>query len=372
MATPNHLLNTSWTSHRLSPLHHSKEHASILTNLSALQTYATRLRDHLTNSFADAQGYRADEDLSTGSGLATIGTLQSCTWEPVSTLSFLNPGQELQEDQDPAGLLITLSYETTTYKAALLAPPTAQGSQEKSSKPRKRTRASTGGSSSNSTYLPLLLTKLPKPLRESFLAFLSANFDAYVSVLKISSAALCEVLEGYVSSLTSISSAAGSSAEPEGLIEDVIREMHLTLAFAPPIAPLLKTLNVNVPRETFGKFLRASESDSGGGKGRSVLSGLTAYLQEHLALDVRFPVPGSSDGSGSSLVGGYVKLTRVACSGFVVTGEGRVKVVAKGLGEGEGKEEGDERNRGALRGGEALLRALLGRAVAGVERGGES
>ncbi|KAL5336104.1 kinetochore complex Sim4 subunit Fta1-domain-containing protein [Aspergillus crustosus] len=367
MASPSHLLNTSWTSHRLSPLHHSKYPGYLLTDESTLQTYATHLRDHLTNSFADAQGYRADEDPSTGagSGPAAIGALQSCTWEPVSTLSFLNIRQDSQEkDQIPAGLLITLTYETTIYKAALLAPSNSTDSSQENSKSRKRTRAST--SSSTSTYLPLLLTKLPKPLRESFLAFLSANFDAYISVLKISSAALCDVLEEYVSSLTSTPTPASPTADTEGLIGDIIREMHLTLSFAPPIAPSLKTLNVNIPRDTFGKFLRGSESGLEEGTGKSVLSGLSGYLRDHLALNIGLPVPGPSEKSGSSLVGARVRLTRVACTGFVVTGEGRVKVVAKGLDEGE--DETDERNRGALRGGEALLKALLERAVTGVER----
>ncbi|KAL4878629.1 kinetochore complex Sim4 subunit Fta1-domain-containing protein [Aspergillus karnatakaensis] len=359
MATPNHLLNTSWTSHRLSPLHHSQNHESLLTNTSALQVYAARLRDHLTNSFADAQGYGADENPSAVSGLASIGALQSCTWESISTLSFLNPGHGVLEGPDPVGLLITLIYETTTYKAALLAPPYSE-SQQGNKKTRKQTRASSG--SSSSTYLPLLLTKLPKPLRESFLSFLSSNFDTYVSVLKIPPSALCDMLEGYVSALTTSDEA---SANSEALLEDVIREMQLTLSFAPPIAPSLKALNVNIPRETFRKFLRAPNFNAAGENGRSVLSSLSAYLKGHLALDAGLPEIG-----GSPLAGGYVKVTRVACAGFVVTGEGRVKIVAKGLGDGE--EGDDERNGGALRGGEALLRALLERAATGIERGGES
>lgn len=155
-------------------------------------------------------------------------------------------------------------------------------------------------------------------------------------------------------------------------VEDVIREMHLALSFAPPIAPSLKALNVSIPRETLMSFLRSSNSSigssGGAGTGNSVLSGLSEYLQKHLALELGLPLPFPTSGtSGSgSLVGGYVRLTKVACAGFVVTGEGRLKVVAR---VGEGGE--DEKNMGALRGGEALMMAILERAGSGLDREGE-
>ncbi len=368
MASPHHLLNISWTSHRLSPLHHGLEHDTLLNNQAALETYATRLRDHLTNSPADAQGWRAAEDDPT-SALSAIGALQSCTWEPISTLHFLSPhhvheDEPQNQERGPAGLLITLSYEAITYRAALLAPPGVQSQSQK--KARKRGRPSKASSSSSSTYLPLLLTRFPKSLRESFITFLSSNFDTYVSPLRISSAGLCDVLESYVASVTS--SITSSSTK----VEDVIREMHLALSFAPPIAPSLKALNVSIPRETLMSFLRSSNSSigssGGAGTGNSVLSGLSEYLQKHLALELGLPLPFPTSGtSGSgSLVGGYVRLTKVACAGFVVTGEGRLKVVAR---VGEGGE--DEKNMGALRGGEALMMAILERAGSGLDREGE-
>lgn len=365
MASPHHLLNISWTSHRLSPLHHGLEHDALLNNPVALETYATRLRDHLTNSLADAQSWRAAEDDPTAA-LSAIGALQSCTWEPISTLSFLS-SQDVYEDEpqdqdrEPAGLLITLSYETITYRAALLAPPGVRPQSQK--KARKRGRPSKASSSSSSTYLPLLLTRLPKSLRESFIAFLSSNFDTYVSSLRISSAGLCDVLESYVASVTSSTTSSSAS------VEDIIREMHLALSFAPPIAPSLKVLNVSIPRETLMSFLRTSDSSIGSsgraGTGSSVLSGLSEYLQKHLALELGLPLPFPTSGAGGSgsLVGGYVRLTKVACAGFVVTGEGRLKVVAK---VGEGSEDG--KNMGALRAGEALVKAILERAGSGFDR----
>jgi hypothetical protein len=144
--------------------------------------------------------------------------------------------------------------------------------------------------------------------------------------------------------------------------------MHLTLSFAPPIAPSLKTLNVSIPRETFASFLRttagsSSTGDEDGDAGRRVLSGLSSYLQKHLAMELGL----GSSGGGVTLSSGYVRLTRIACAGFVITGEGRVKVVGKAVQEG-GDEEGT-RDRRMLRGGEALVRAVLGRAGAGIMKG---
>ncbi|KAL2855293.1 kinetochore complex Sim4 subunit Fta1-domain-containing protein [Aspergillus pseudoustus] len=369
MASPHHLLNTSWTTHRLSPLHYGSQHGS-LPEQPTLETYAHRLRDHLTNSFADAQGWRpAEEDTA---GVSNTGALNTCTWEPISTFSFLNPQRHGDEDEDteaePAGILITLGYENITYKAALLADPSSLSSlstKQKGKQPQRgRPKRTSSTSASTSTALPLLLTRLPKALREQFIAFLSSNFDTYISSLRFSSDVLCDLLQSYVMGLTPPSAQGGHATENTVLTEDIIREMHLTLSFAPPIAPSLKALNVSVPRETFASFLRTGSSGTGGDDGDSerVLSGLSSYLQKHLAFEL-----GLGSG-GVTLSSGYVRLTRIACAGFVVTGDGRVKVVGKTV-EGDDGEEG-ARNQGMLRGGEALVRAVLRRACAEIEKSG--
>ncbi|KAL4980776.1 kinetochore complex Sim4 subunit Fta1-domain-containing protein [Aspergillus desertorum] len=382
MASPHHLLNTSWTSHRLSPLHYEITQTSgpesLLTNKTALDTYAARLRDHLTNSLAVGGAPTLQHNPATST---TLGALQSCTWEAISSLSFLDPNPVIQDgdevaveqnQEEPAGLLITLIYENATYKTALLGPGSdlsrsqSQNQEQKQTqtqRKRKKGRPSLKSSIttvSASAHLPLLLTRLPKPLKESFISFLSLNFDTYVSEMRISSQGLCGVLESYLSGLTP------AGAMNVGVdVEDIIREIHLTLAFAPPIAPSLKALVVNIPRETMGGFIRAPSSTSYAGTGgSSVLSGLSAYLSKHLAMELRLPLPEgeAAAATGPSLAGGYVRLTRIACAGFVVTAEGRLKIVAKADDRAGGGREDDERNSGALRGGEALLRAVLERA----------
>ncbi|KAL3453279.1 kinetochore complex Sim4 subunit Fta1-domain-containing protein [Aspergillus insuetus] len=375
MASPHHLLNTSWTSHRLSPLHHGSEYSSLLDQ-SALETYANRLKDHLTNSLADAQGWRAAED---DTGVSNTGALNSCTWEPITSLSFLNPEHDEDEDEtaQPVGILIMLGYENITYKAALLANPstlTSSTSQKGKQPQGRRSKRTSTTPSSSSTSLPLLLTRLPKALREQFITFLSSNFDTYVSSLRFSSDVLCDLLQSYVGSLSSTQGGNENQEADSVSIEDIIREMHLTLSFAPPIAPSLKTLNVSIPRETIASFLRTTagsfstgdedeDEDEDEDAGRRVLSGLSSYLQKHLAMELGL----GSSGGGVTLSSGYARLTRIACAGFVITGEGRVKVVGKAVQEGD-DEEGT-RDRRMLRGGEALVRAVLGRAGTGIEKG---
>ncbi|KAL4736316.1 kinetochore complex Sim4 subunit Fta1-domain-containing protein [Aspergillus similis] len=388
MASPHHLLNTSWTSHRLSPLHYEinkdAESKSLLTNRTALDTYAARLRDHLTNSLAVAGAPTLQHDPATST---TLGALQSCTWEAISSLSFLHAslipqngdgGAFEQNQEEPAGLLITVTYENATYKAALLSSDSVSRGQSQDQeqmqkqKKRKRGRPSLKSSIttvSASTHLPLLLTRLPKPLRESFISFLSSNFDTYVSALRISSQGLCGVLESYLSGLA-LAGAANVGAD----VEEIMREIHITLSFAPPIAPSLKALIVCIPRETAGGFIRVSASTSYAGKGgNSVLSGLSAYLSKHLALDLGLPLlEGKTTSTPESLLaGGHVRLTRIACAGFVVTSEGRLKIVAKGEDRAGGGEDAG-RVRGELRGGEALLRAVLKRAGNGMGSGFDS
>ncbi|KAL4765367.1 uncharacterized protein BDW70DRAFT_62703 [Aspergillus foveolatus] len=385
MASPHHLLNTSWTSHRLSPLHYeinkNAESYSLLTNRTALDTYAARLRGYLTNSLAVAGAPTLQHDPATS---ATLGALQSCTWEAISSLSFLDAnmisqyggeGAFEQNEEEPAGLLITLTYENATYKAALLSAGSVSRNQsqnqEQLQKQRKRKRGRPSLKSSittvsASTHLPLLLTRLPKPLRESFFSFLGSNFDTYVSALRISSQGLCGILESYLSGLTP---AGAVNAD----VEEIMRELHITLSFAPPIAPSLKALIVCIPSETSGGFIRVPGSTYAGKAGNSVLSGLSAYLSKHLALDLRLPLlEGEAvTTAGSLLTGGHVRLTRIACAGFVVTSEGRLKIVAKAE-DRAGGGEGDERKRGELRSGEALLRAVLKRAGNGMGGGFDS
>ena len=342
------LLNTSWTLHRLSPLHHGDECQYLLNNPTALNTYATRLRDQLTGDvLAGLQlgisGGGADEDDT----LSKTGALKTCTWETLSHLTDRDGDDDDDGPADSRGILIVLEYENITYKAVLLAAP-----------PTPSTTTST--QSKGSTSLPLLLTKCPSPLRRTLIAFLSTNFDTYCSSLRLPSHAMCDGMDVYVNTFLAsdddtTSAIPGSS--PRDILQDMIKDMQITLSFPPSVAPVLRSLNITVPRASFGEFLRNSPSstshiDSSSTASSPFLSSLSAYLEKHLAMKLDLRVPGRQP----------VRLTKIACGGFVLGSEGRMKLVAR---SGQDDSDDDGGDRLQLRAVEMLLRDILNRAVVG-------
>lgn len=326
------LLNTSWTIHRLSPLHHEKEFKSLLANPPALQTYASRLRDQLTgNVFAGLQGPSATgEDES----LSKTGALKNCSWETLSSwLQLADTDATSPRSQSAAGILVILEYENIVYKAALLGDP----DEEKRSDQKE----------SLSTSLPLLLTRLPNPLRQTFVSFLSANFDTYCSVLRLSQGFLCSALERYFDIFIS----SGPHDEGKNMLGDAVKEMQLGLSFSASVAPDLRSLNISVPRGSFLSFLSSN----------TFLVNLSSYLDKHLAMGLDLDSPSAP---GSSPAKQHVWLSKVACGAFVIGSEGRLKLVlprrnsdSEDSGTGRSEEE-----KLVLRASVALLQDVIRRA----------
>ncbi|PKY08477.1 hypothetical protein P168DRAFT_314568 [Aspergillus campestris IBT 28561] len=362
-ATPQHLLNTSWTLHRLSPLHHEKEFATLSTP-TALKTYASRLQDQLTGSTLGGlqasgitSGAVADDE-----ALSRTGALNSCTWETLPSLSFLEPqtqsrSNRRQPKQQP-GILVILEYENIVYKAALLAPPPTTGSPTSDRK--------------GSTHLPLLLTRLPGPLRQTFISFLAANFDTYCSALRFPSHFMCAGLEAYVNGINTEED--DRAAQRQTVLEDVVKEMQITLSFSSSIAPELRSLNVNIPRGSLADFVDTDREDG------SILSSLSSYLEKHLAMKLDLSAESNKKISPAKE---HVRVSRISCGGFLLGGDGRLKLVSVQKmipgadvdeedvvgGEGGSGEAPGEKARLMLRANEALLLAVL-RRVASVDEQG--
>jgi hypothetical protein len=318
------LFNTSWTLHRLSPLYHGKDSETLLSDENALKTYATRLRDHLTGDAL--AGLQTSTVTAEDDALSKTGALKDCLWQSIST-------RHNASSTTFSGMLVTLEYENIIYKAALLADPESDPSQ------RER-----------STYLPLLLTRFPTALRQTFISFLATNFDTYCSNLRLSSAFLCSGLGMYVDALRT----------KRGSVEDAIKELQLTLAFSASIAPALKTLNVSVARSSLAGFLR----DQSAPKSRTLqqklknpfIANLTEYLETHLAM--KLDLDGSSEDQVSRK---HVRLSKVACAAFVLGSEGRLKLVAAA-----GQEDQDGDGLGLpFEAGGILLQSIIRRATIG-------
>lgn len=338
------LFNTSWTIHRLSPLHHGKECETLLDNQVALKTYATRLRDHLTGDVL--AGIQTSTGAADDDALSKTGALKDCLWRPISPQSLRDEAPSRSQNTTFPGILVTLEYENIIYKAALLADTKSSTNQR-----------------TGSTSLPLLLTRFPTALRQTFITFLSTNFDTYCSPLRLPSSFLCEGLETYIDTLRT------KRPSTSDMVEDVIKDLQLTLSFSSSIAPALRSLNASVARASLAGFLRDQPGQSAP-KSRSLrhklrspfIANLTSYLERHLAM--KLDLDGSSSDQPAKQ---HVRLSKVACAAFVLGGEGRVKLVVaadRDSGDGdEGSRAQGNKNDLALEAGESLLRSVIRKAV---------
>lgn len=310
IATPSQLFNTSWTAHRLSPLHHSKDHRVLIGNQDALKTYSQRLRDLLTGDFLRSMQVTLTNTVA-DDALNKAGALVDCRWEFISTNDYLDHNEEDDEDENQSqiemgscmGIFVTLEYEHIAYRAALLTTPDGY-SPESKDKRRKQ-----------STHLPLLLTRMPTALRNTFIDFLTSSFDAYCSTLQLPPRFLCMILEA---TITYLARSEDSRQASSVILEQVLKETQLTLSFGREIAPALKTLDVNLPRETLSTFARGARDKTTSHFSTS----LAQYMDQHLAM--RVDLENSKNGIDDVQ---YVWLSKVATGTFVLSTEGRFKLI---------------------------------------------
>ncbi|EFQ97650.1 hypothetical protein MGYG_00688 [Nannizzia gypsea CBS 118893] len=388
------LFSTSWTLHRLSPLYHGQDsNSSLLGAPECFRVYASRLRDTLTGNVLGGIVQTSIPSTSIGGlddVLARAGALKECKWTNIPTWSYWNEEHSILEDTDQeasltltpdqsAGILISLHYENATYKAALLAGPDGYHSE--------------ADGTEGTTFLPLLVTRMPNALRQSLISFLSETFDTRVSVLRLPSSFLCRALERYLATLNRTATRArrhtanqttASSVESRAFIESVIKEVQLTLSFPPPVSTDLKSLDVHLPRESLSAFYehglgkpeaengkRSKEADT---PSTPFLNALSEYFDRNLAmkLDLRdfMGQPTSSKGDSRRT---NIKLTRVSCGAFVLGSEGRIKFLANpgrtillddsDEEEGDGIDVDEREKRLVWKANEELLRVLIVRAT---------
>lgn len=346
-ASPEYLFDASWTAHRLSPLHHSKDHRTLIGNVDALKTFAKRLQDVLAGDVL--RGVQVSLG-STGAddALAKAGALLECRWEHIPTFSHWETipeedGEDASiEPKDVLGVFITIEYENIAYRAVLLAGPDGY------------TPAVTDRRRKQSTYLPLLLTRMPNMLRQTFTQFLSTTFDAYCSVLRLPSSFLSATLEAYISSLTADETSATTS---KAVLEVALKETQLTLSFGQPIAPALKSLDISLPRETMSAFaLRGASNETS-----TFSASLSQYLQKHLAMNVNLHQ--SADLNDKIATNKHVWLSKVASGAFVLSTEGRFKLVDTSSRHKDDLDEQARLREKMVAASEQIIRSLVQRAI---------
>lgn len=300
---PYPLYNTTFTLHRLSPFYVDRD--APLDNASLLP-YARRFRDILVGDVLRGVrvGLGSDEDV-----LARVGALQTVTWKVLvgedawdSTAGDETHVDETEDFAPGRGIYITVVYERACYMAILL----------------RSQREHRDGSERGFQRFPLLLTRMPGSLRETFTEFLESSFDARISVLRIGRSYLPSTLESYVRNcLVGEDGGDMSVEESSGTLKRILKDVQVVIGFdLPSGSTSLKTIDIVIAREDLPRLLQSGSKIpkkqlAKEGPKMPFMDALTLYVDAHLALNL-----GHED----------VNILRVACGAFVLGAEGKVKL----------------------------------------------
>src|ERR1700712_807588 len=177
------LYGSTFTLYRLSPLYHGNT-----SLLGSLNIHARRLRDALTGD--TLRGVQVAAELSGATNTNSSGALRTCTWDLLgdeAAWEVSHPQQDEDDDeistipqvtvQEACGIHIDLRFEKAVHSAILLGDPLKKSAV------------------SGFTSFPLLLVRMPVPIRDTFLQYLATTFDARIDAMKLRPSFLGSVLE---------------------------------------------------------------------------------------------------------------------------------------------------------------------------------
>jgi Kinetochore complex Sim4 subunit Fta1 len=297
------LYSTSFVMHRLSPLFLGAIHL----DESTLRQYASQFRDVLTGEILRGVrvGLATDDDT-----LARVGALRSVfwrflgneeDWRPVADEEAQGHNDTTGFEQSYVGILVEITYEKAIYCAILLRD------MEKENE-------------ADFAHYPLLLTRMPAAFRQTFLDFLTANFDTRASVMKISPQFMTEMLEKYLSDITTSENGFQDVTPANQAIKSIIKDVSITISFdIPGGSSALKTMDVTIPKDDVWlmisrgqKLQQINQLDANSKEiDHPFTTALSHYIAGHLAL---------------SLESIHVNISKIACGAFVVGIEGRIKI----------------------------------------------
>ena len=209
------LYDASWTLYSIHST--SQSYITLPTADSTRQSrLATQLRSYLDRTKVPTDPYDSEAERT--------GTLRDCTWT------------SLQKD---AGQKIELVHDKATYRFLLMS-----GRETVSGKPR----------------LSLLLTKATAAIAKKFTGFLLDTFQGTLAPLKLPSALLQEALHAYLSTLgAEFPSDSTPSLRQPTTIQSIIGNLKVTVTFGAPVAPHLKTMDIDIPPDSVTKLLQQIE-----------------------------------------------------------------------------------------------------------------
>jgi hypothetical protein len=302
------LYDTTFSLFRVSPLYTG---SNLPLDNTILRQHAQRFRDILAGEVLRGVrvGLAPDE-----SALARVGALQTVTWRLLleeEAWSVEDPTQSVVDDATMTiaanrGTVLTVTYEKIAYRAILLKDKREIGED--------MAMAAAQDGEPGCHHFPLLLSKMPSPLRDTFTHFLATNFDARVSQLQFSGKFLTDTFEHYLSDIS-----IEGDGEPMDLIgrgrvlRSVVKDIVIIVGFnLPTVSAVLKTIDISIAREDLPRMLaRGTSIERSDGEQSPFFNALVTYIQEHLALDLRHA---------------NVKILRIACGAFVLGGEGKIKI----------------------------------------------
>ncbi|KAI2641299.1 kinetochore complex Sim4 subunit Fta1-domain-containing protein [Xylaria nigripes] len=278
--------NTTFSTFRVSPLYVGQQPLTT----PGLETLSRRLRDTLVGDVVRGVQVGLESDATLGRAGALIRVeWRKCSMEMIlPTLAGLVRDEATHRgrggrSRSPQHLLcLELEYENVTF-SALLLPSIDSGDGDNDNDELKRLRNPPSWTSNNTNrinkgkgrdgdkdegdsafaHYPLLLTRLPVPLKVVLADFLSSIFDCRISPLHLGTRTLIHSWERCLQEI-------GPAATPAK------KDIAITLAFdldlpnsanhdhQPSPTPQLglKTLDVIVPAAEIHRFLRAGEKQS--------------------------------------------------------------------------------------------------------------
>ncbi|RFU30312.1 hypothetical protein B7463_g6025, partial [Scytalidium lignicola] len=304
---PYPLYSTTFTIHRISPLYVGS--GTVLDNESLAQ-YARHFRDLLAGDVLRGVrvGLAPDDDT-----LSRVGSLGTVTWRILGEEEEWEArGDDTQVDLDDStmnptgrrGILVKVHYEKAEYTAILLRAVDEGDSDE--------SILETEGEGEFELF-PLLLTRMPNSLRDTFTGFLASTFDTRVSSLHLGGAYLVDAFEKYISDLlTTEDGRVLDRTDGDSLSKKVIRDVQLLVGFDLPSGMMsLKTMDIHIAGEDVPGMLSRGGKGNNHGSDTPFMNALTAYIGAHLAMNLKHD---------------RVKLLRIACAAFVLGSEGKVKL----------------------------------------------
>ncbi|KAI1383810.1 kinetochore complex Sim4 subunit Fta1-domain-containing protein [Hypoxylon trugodes] len=279
---PPRFFNTTFTTYRASPLHIGKQ---ALTP-ERLQILSRRLRDTLVGDVVRGVQVGLEGDAALG----RTGALYAVDWRWINAERILGSNQRegsielgYQSEDGPQNrrrrvLCIELRYENARFSALLLPKlDTDEGSSNPSHLPSWTWQADNTSrdevDQSAFLHLPLLLFRMPAPLKSVLIDFLSSAFDCRINPLALGTRTLVGSWEAWLSHNDSgeirrvlnkdilitlgfhiepsepKSKGSGASGEIEGS-EDQVTKLE-----APQLG--LKSIDIAIPASDAYRFLRA-------------------------------------------------------------------------------------------------------------------